>query len=172
MKAIPYVFEQLLELKINFHKSEIFCFGEAKEVEDQYRQLFCCNSRSFPFKYLGFPIHYRKLRNVDWKGVKDRFERKLSTWKGKNISYGGRLVLLNSVISSLSLFMLSFFEIPLGVFQRLYFFMSLSFGVMMTGKEKYRLTKWENICRPKHQGGLGVHNIDIKISYLLSNWIF
>ncbi len=37
MKAILCVFEQLSGLKINFHKSEIFCFGKAKEVEDQYR---------------------------------------------------------------------------------------------------------------------------------------
>lgn len=37
MKAILCVFEQLSWLKINFHKSKIFCFGKAKEVEDQYR---------------------------------------------------------------------------------------------------------------------------------------
>lgn len=67
MKAILCVFEQLSGLKINFHKSEIFCFGKAKEVEDQYRQLFGCNFGSFLFRYLGIPIHYRKLRNVDWK---------------------------------------------------------------------------------------------------------
>jgi hypothetical protein len=34
MKSILCVFEQLSGLKINFHKSEIFCFGKAKEVED------------------------------------------------------------------------------------------------------------------------------------------
>ncbi|WVZ94234.1 LOW QUALITY PROTEIN: hypothetical protein U9M48_040149 [Paspalum notatum var. saurae] len=30
MKLLLCVFEQLLGLKINFHKSEIFCYGEAK----------------------------------------------------------------------------------------------------------------------------------------------
>jgi ABC-type proline/glycine betaine transport system ATPase subunit len=34
------VFELLSGLKINFHKSEIFCFGKAKEYELAYSQLF------------------------------------------------------------------------------------------------------------------------------------
>jgi retron-type reverse transcriptase len=33
MKLILCIFEQLSGLKINFHKSEIFCFGKAKDME-------------------------------------------------------------------------------------------------------------------------------------------
>jgi hypothetical protein len=33
------------------------------------------------------------------------------------LSLGGRLVLLNSILSSLPMFMLSFFELPKGVFE-------------------------------------------------------
>ena len=40
MKTILYAFEQLSGLKINVHKSEIFCFGEAKNCESQYMELF------------------------------------------------------------------------------------------------------------------------------------
>ncbi len=69
------------------------------------------------------------------------------------MSYGGRLALLNSVLLSLPLFMLSFFEIPRGVLQRLDYFRSCFFWSNDDRKRKYRLTKWENICRPKDQGG-------------------
>jgi hypothetical protein len=41
--------------------------------------------------------------------VEERFQKKLSCWKAKYLSYGGRLVLLNSVLSSLPMFMMSFF---------------------------------------------------------------
>jgi hypothetical protein len=34
MKLVLCIFEELLGLKINFHKSEFFCFGKAKEMED------------------------------------------------------------------------------------------------------------------------------------------
>jgi exonuclease III len=62
MKLILCMFEQLSGLKINFNKSEIFCFGQATEVVDQYKFLFGYENGSFPFKYLGIPIHFQKLK--------------------------------------------------------------------------------------------------------------
>jgi hypothetical protein len=124
MKLILCIFEELSDLKINFHKSEIFCFGQAKEVENDYKILFGCEIGSLPFRYLGIPIHFRKLKNGEWKPIKDRFEKKLSSWIGKLLSYGDRLILINSVLTSLPMFMLSFFEIPKGVRKRLDFFRS------------------------------------------------
>ena len=79
MKLLFYNFEQLSGLKINFHKSKIFCFGEAKEFEDQYMGLLGCNTGAFPMRYLGIPIHYKKLSNADWLKVQERFEKRLMT---------------------------------------------------------------------------------------------
>ena len=65
LKLLLCVFEQLLGLKINFYKSELFCFGQAKQ-EESYSLLFRCKLGSLPFRYLGIPIHFRKLSNNDW----------------------------------------------------------------------------------------------------------
>jgi hypothetical protein len=155
MKLVLCIFEQLSGLKINFHKSELFCFGRAKQMENDYKTLFGCDIGSLPLRYLGIPIHFRKLRNGEWKPVEDRFEKKLSSWIGKMLSYGDRLVLINSVLTSLPMFMLSFLEIPKGVRKRLDFFRSRFFWQSDGHKKKYRLTKWNIICRPKDQGGFG-----------------
>jgi hypothetical protein len=88
-------------LKINFHKSELFCYELAKEYELQFSHLFSCGIGTLPFKYLVIPMIHRRLRNSNCQGVIDRFEKRLSTWKAKFLSSGGRLVLLNSVLSSL-----------------------------------------------------------------------
>jgi hypothetical protein len=40
MKLILCIFEKLSGLKINFHKSELFCFGKVKDMEHQYKQIF------------------------------------------------------------------------------------------------------------------------------------
>ena len=42
LKLILWAFEQLSGLKINFHKSELFCFGEARENAVLYAELFGC----------------------------------------------------------------------------------------------------------------------------------
>ncbi len=84
------------------------------------------------------------------------------------MSVGGRLVLINSVLSSLAMFMISFFEIPKGVLQKIDYYRSRFFWQGDDHKKKYRLTRWDIICQPKDQGGLGVHNLEIQNKCLLS----
>jgi hypothetical protein len=62
-------------LKINYHKNELFCFGEAKDHELQYEELFGCRKGVYPFRYLEIPMHYRKLYNSDWKKIEERLEK-------------------------------------------------------------------------------------------------
>ena len=131
MKLVLCLFEQLSGLKINFHKSELLFFVRAKDEQEAYKQLFGCGIGSMPFTYLGIPIHHRKLSNKEWKCIEDRFEKKLSCWKGKLMSYGGRLILINLVLTSMPMFLLSFFEVPIGVWKRPDFYRCASFGRVM-----------------------------------------
>jgi hypothetical protein len=61
LKLILAAFELLSGLKINFHKNEMFCFGEAQNAVANYAELFGCGQGQFPIRYLGIPIHYRRL---------------------------------------------------------------------------------------------------------------
>jgi hypothetical protein len=70
---------------------------------------------------LGIHIHFRSLKNGECKPVEDRFERNLASWVAKLMSYGDMLILINLVLTRLSMFMLSFVEIPKGVIKRLDF---------------------------------------------------
>ena len=131
-----------------------FCYGAAKEMQDFYTDLFCCNAGEYPFKYLGIPMHHRKLLNSEWGKVEERFEKKTLLLNAKYLSYGGRLVLLNSVLSSLPMFMMSFFEVPKGVLKNLDHFRSRFFWQGSSNKHKFRLAKWNILCRPKIKGDL------------------
>ena len=93
-----------------------------KNFENQYKELFECNLGAFPIRYLGITIHYRRLPNNDWLKVKERFEKHLSSWKGKDLSTGGNLTPISSILSSLPMYMMSFFEIPQGVCKKLDYF--------------------------------------------------
>jgi hypothetical protein len=50
MKLILSAFEQLLRLKINFHKSELFYFGEAQDETQAYAKFFGCSQGQFPIR--------------------------------------------------------------------------------------------------------------------------
>jgi hypothetical protein len=64
-----------------------------------------------------------------------------SCWKAKYMSYGGRLVLLNSVLSSLPMFMTSFLKSQKGTKKILDHFRSRFFGRGSSSKHKYQLAK-------------------------------
>jgi hypothetical protein len=48
-------------LKINFHKSEFFCLGDANEFENVYADIFTCPVGHLLMKYLGVPIDNKKI---------------------------------------------------------------------------------------------------------------
>jgi len=75
MKLLLCAFKQVSGLEINFHKSELFCFGNAQDHIDQYDELFGCKSGDFPIRYLGTPIQFRNLRNAEWRKVEECFKR-------------------------------------------------------------------------------------------------
>ena len=127
LKLILSAFKQLSRLKINFHRSELFCFGEAQDEAHLYANLFGCGLGQFSITYLGIPIHYRRLTSAEWKHVEERLQKRLSSWKGKLLSLGGRLVLINLVLSNMVLYTIFFFQLPKGVLHRLYYFRSRFF---------------------------------------------
>jgi hypothetical protein len=171
LKLVLSAFEKLSGLKINFHKSELFSFGDTKERVAEYVEMFGCKEGALPFRYLGIPMSYRKLSNKDWRLVEERFQKKLSSWKGKLLSSGGRLVLINSILSSLPMFMMSFFRIPKGVREKLDYYRSRFFWQCDEHKKKYRLAKWSILHKPKSIGGLGIIDLDVQNKCLLSKWI-
>jgi hypothetical protein len=79
------------------------------------------------------------------------------------------LVLINSVLSNMVLYMLSFFLLPKGVLNRLDFFQSRFFWQGDSEKKKYRLAKWSVVCTPKDQGGWEFKTLRSKIQPFLVN---
>jgi hypothetical protein len=118
LKLVLNIFEQLSGLNINFHKSELYCYGAAKDSE-HYANILGCKIGNTPFKYLGIPMNHRKLSNKDWIAIEEKFQMKLSSWKGKLLLVGGRLVLLTLSSPVLQCTCYPFFELPKGVLKKL-----------------------------------------------------
>jgi hypothetical protein len=78
-------------------------------------------------------------------------------------------VLINYVLTSLPMFMLSFFEVPKGVLEKIEYYHI--FWQNDSKKKKYRLTKWSIICQQRIKGD-EVQNIEIQNQCLLSKWLF
>ena len=56
MNLLLCVIEESSGLKINFHKSDFFCYGETKRRKHEYTEFFGCDTGSYLFVYLGIPL--------------------------------------------------------------------------------------------------------------------
>jgi hypothetical protein len=80
-------------------------------------------------------------------------------------------VLINSVLSSLPMFMMSF-KLPKGVLEKLDYYISCFFWQCDEHKKKYRLAKWSILRMPKSVGGLGIIDLEVQNKCLFSKWLF
>ena len=118
MRMIPYslasarvfmcilkCFEEVSGLKVNLNKSRLYGVGvPQREIEGMARWMGCCMGE-FPFTYLGLPIGSNMRRESAWRPVVDKVKKRLSEWRAKTISFGGRLTLVKSVLGSLPLYL-------------------------------------------------------------------
>lgn len=106
-------------LKVNYHKSRLFGIGACGEELARMAQVIGCQKSSFPFTYLGVPVGANMGLKKNWRPIVEKFQSKLSSWKAKSLSFGGRLTLIKSVLGSLPTYYLSLFKAPLGVLDTL-----------------------------------------------------
>jgi zinc-binding in reverse transcriptase len=126
---------------------------------------------AFPLKYLGLALHWKKLARPDWQKLIDKILNRLPVWKGRLLSLGGRLILLNSVLSFIPLYYITMFKIPAWVLTRID---QLRKRFLWVGSDslrrKYHLVKWATVCRPKDCGGWGILNLEFMNTSFLCKW--
>ncbi|XP_058742000.1 uncharacterized protein LOC131614435 [Vicia villosa] len=112
MKVILRGFELASGLRINFSKSNIIGVNVGEWYMNAALTFLSCKKGVAPFKFLGIMVGDNPRRKKVWLEVVNNIKRRLSSWKGRNISMGGRVTLINSVLNSIPIFTLSFFKIP------------------------------------------------------------
>jgi hypothetical protein len=115
MRAILLLFEELSGLKVNFSKSMLVGVNVSGSWLSEAALVLNCKVGSIPFMYLGLPIGGNARRLSFWDPLIRRINSRLSGWRSRYLSLGGRLVLLKSVLSSLPVYALSFFKAPSGI---------------------------------------------------------
>lgn len=112
LKWILLCFENLSGLKINFDKSEMVALNLDDSEGQELASLLGCKVVELPIMYLGVPLHWKKLQLDDRNKLVEKVEKRLQGWKSKLMSLGGRITLLNSVVSAIPLYWLSLYKMP------------------------------------------------------------
>nr|GEZ16954.1 RNA-directed DNA polymerase, eukaryota [Tanacetum cinerariifolium] len=72
-----------------------------------------CSTFSTPFNYLGVKVGDIMSRGNSWAEVISKLSSRLSRWKLKTLSSGGRLTLIKSILTAIPLYHMSIFKAPI-----------------------------------------------------------
>jgi hypothetical protein len=61
-----------------------------------------CPIGSLPFKYLGVPIYFEKLKREDVQPLVDKLVKRIAGWRDKLLAYNSRLVLIKTKCASIT----------------------------------------------------------------------
>lgn len=172
LKLNLYCFEWLTGLKINYHKSEVYVFWVKQEEKERLANMLNCVLGVMPMKYLGIPVSDKHLNISAFSFLPKKLHKRLDPWKGKFLTSGGRQILTNSCLSSIPLYCMGVYWLQDGVHCKMD---SIRANFLWQGTEdrfRYHMAKWEMVCRPKDQGGLGIINTRLMNDCLLVKWIW
>ncbi|GKC07647.1 RNA-directed DNA polymerase, eukaryota, reverse transcriptase zinc-binding domain protein, partial [Tanacetum coccineum] len=144
---------------------------EGELVHQAARQLGCLILK-LPFSYLGSIVGDNMARQQAWGGIVDRVKKKLSNWKMKMLSIGGRLTLVKSVLGSLPIYNFSIFKVPKCVLNELEGIRRKFFNGHAQDSKKASWLNWNNVLMSKDRGGLGVSSLYAINRGLLVKWVW
>ncbi|GKV27594.1 hypothetical protein SLEP1_g36753 [Rubroshorea leprosula] len=105
-----------------------------------------------------------------WQPLLESFKKKLSSWKGRQLSLGGRITLINSVLSSLLVFLMSVYRLPKGTLKAIDKIRKSFLWGGEGERKRINWVNWKKVCLPKEAGGLGVRDLGNFNRSLMGKW--
>ncbi|GJY78973.1 RNA-directed DNA polymerase, eukaryota [Tanacetum coccineum] len=159
-------------LQINIHKSQLLGVGVSRLDIEAAAASIGCSIMDNQFRYLGVMVGGNTSRHKFWADVVSKLRSRLSKWKTKTLSIGGRLTLLKSVLGASPLYCMSIFKAPKGVLKEMESIRNNFFIGADTADKKITWVAWDKVLASKKNGGLGVSSYFALNRALLLKWIW
>ncbi|KAJ9553154.1 hypothetical protein OSB04_017199 [Centaurea solstitialis] len=163
-------FEVSSGLKINMSKSRLIGVTVGKEEISRMARKLKCKEDSIPFMYLGIPVGGNMNLVKNWQPLIEKFKRRLSLWKTKMLSIGGRLCLCKSVLGSLGTYFFSLYKAPKKVLSILEGLRARFFWGGTADSKRINWVAWDCVVRDKRCGGLGRGTLRAANTAMLAKW--
>jgi ribonuclease HI len=145
--------------KVNKDKSEIYFLNTNKEVENQICKVLGFKKGQFPGKYLGIALEKGANSSKIWQNTIEKVDARIGSWKDKWLSKAGKCTKIKSVLSAIPTFPLSCLPLSKSSLSKLESKLRNFLWKDCEDDKKLALIKWDNICKPKELGGLGIKNL-------------
>ncbi|GAA0164352.1 hypothetical protein LIER_20010 [Lithospermum erythrorhizon] len=121
---------------------------------------------TLPFNYLGIPIFKGKKQIFLFDDLIEKIRGKLHSWSSNFLCFGGRIILLQSVLTTLPIYYLQVMQMPEALYNKIE---KLFNTFLWDGMIWY---KWSKVCAPYAERDLNMHRLaDIHQAFIQKAWM-
>ena len=158
IKEFLNIFLQSSGLEINKEKSQTYFFNTPKITKRNVLEILDFLEGSLPSKYLGAPMVELTIKQVSWKELVEKINKKLSLWTFIALNFLSRLILVKSVLWVMPIYLFSVLVALKSIIKKIRNIQRKFLWGGTEGNRKWPLVDWQTICTPKVVGGLGLRD--------------
>uniref|UniRef100_A0A2N9HX16 Reverse transcriptase domain-containing protein n=1 Tax=Fagus sylvatica TaxID=28930 RepID=A0A2N9HX16_FAGSY len=153
-------YEMVSGQQLNRAKTSLFFTrNTSSDMRSQIQEVFQVPEIKSHEKYLGLPSFIGRSKNAAFGELKGRVWRRMSGWKEKFLSNGGREVLIKAVAQAIPTYTMSCFKLPDELCQDLNtMFCNFWWGHHDKSKKAHWI-RWKKLCTSKEVGGMGFRDL-------------
>jgi hypothetical protein len=137
------------------------------------QELLPCRLENFPIKYLGLSLVSKKLSRAQLQPLIEKLADLLPGWKADLMTRAGRVVHVQSVLTSTIVYHAMAFDVPQWALKAID---KIRRGYLWRGRKDAKgghcLVAWPKVTRPKELGGLGISNLQNLHWALRVRWLW
>ena len=112
-------------------------------------------------KYLGLPSLVGRDKKASFDYIKERVWRKLQRWEEKLLSQARREVLIKVVVQAIPTSTMCCFKLPLELCHEIEGLIRKFWWEQRGDRRKIHWVKWEDMCEPNSEGGMGFKELPL-----------
>ncbi|CAM8999449.1 unnamed protein product [Rhodiola kirilowii] len=153
---------------INYHKSELVLSPNVTDpVKSYFQTMLSVKIVSHHDKYLGLPLTLKRKLTINFSGIIDKFCSKTEGWHAKNLSVGGKEVLIKAVLQALPQYAMNCFKLPDHIIKKMHSSIRKFWWSCSSKRKPIYWVSAQTLCQDKDMGGLGFKDLEyINLAFL------
>ena len=152
---------------INFEKSSLL-FGKKVPVDirQQIKEVLGIENEGGMGTYLGIPEDISGSKCKLFAFLKEKLDHKINGWSGRWLTKGGKEILIKAIALALPTYVMSSFLLPLEICDKLTSAIARFWWSSNPPNRGMHWAKWEKLCCPKEEGGIGfrlIHEFNLAL---------
>ncbi|KAG0468245.1 hypothetical protein HPP92_017573 [Vanilla planifolia] len=116
-----------------------------------------------PLAHLGCSLDRGRSKSIHFQPLLEKMARRIASWKNRLLSKGGKKILINSVLTSMSAYVSAVLLPPRTIIKAVERLLSRFFWGGNDNSSRHHWAAWGKIAKPTSSGGMGIRDLGSQV---------